>query len=541
MRSKRESGAVGADVVVVGRGPVGQLTAALLARRGHVVVLLEKHATSYRLPRAVHLTGEVLRGVDPIGAAHGYQRFGIPITAGAEFLDADHEVLLQLPHTSVTPQGWPDDLAVNQPAFEDVLQERAASYPTLTVLTEAEVIAVGGSNDTVVADYRTAGGAVHRVTARYLVACDGANSSLREMRKIPVTDTGFSADWFVVDVRSELPFGRKADVTQVCDPRRPTTCVASGPGRRRFEFMRVGDESLDILATLDSAWSLLAPWGYTRDNATIEKKEMYTFRARWAEQWVDDRVILAGDAAHQMPPMGGAGLVSGIRDAANLAWKLDLVLRGVAAPALLATYATERSAHVQHAIWTSIEFGKLVCETDEEAASARNLALRANGVRAFPAPPPERLGPGALASPELADQTSVGTLGVQGRLELADGTRELADRLADGFAVLLDGARVDTQSALRLARRIPEDIAASVLLLVDHHSVAGRQDIPGLRSVVDVDGVYRRRFDATGAVVEVMRPDFYVYGTAADLDGGLRLVDSLRASLHLREPSLLPR
>src|SRR5699024_10027398 len=99
----------------------------------------------------------------------------------------------------------------------------------------------------------------------------------------------------------------------------------------------------------EAAWRMLEPWGYTPENTELERRALYTFQARWVDQWRDGRLLLAGDAAHWMPPFYGQGMVSGMRDAANLAWKLDLVLRGASDDDLLNTYSTERAEHVKHA------------------------------------------------------------------------------------------------------------------------------------------------------------------------------------------------
>ncbi len=163
------------------------------------------------------------------------------------------------------------------------------------------------------------------VRARYLVGCDGANSTVRELLDITVEDRGFFYDWLIVDVVLDEPRVFDPINLQICDPNRPTTAVSGGPGRRRWEFMRLPDESRQELGEEATAWKLLEPWDVHPGNARIERHAVYTFQARVAHRWQDGRIFLAGDAAHLMPPFAGQGMCSGIRDAANLAWKLDLV------------------------------------------------------------------------------------------------------------------------------------------------------------------------------------------------------------------------
>ena len=137
-------------------------------------------------------------------------------------------------------------------------------------------------------------------------------------------DRGFYYDWLVVDVALHEPRVFDPPNLQVCDPRRPTTVVSGGPGRRRWEFMCLPGETLETLDEEAAAWAFLEPWDVRPDNATMVRHAGYRFRARWATRWHEGRIFLAGDAAHQTPPFAGQGMCAGLRDAANLAWKLDL-------------------------------------------------------------------------------------------------------------------------------------------------------------------------------------------------------------------------
>jgi 3-(3-hydroxy-phenyl)propionate hydroxylase len=168
---------------------------------------------------------------------------------------------------------------------------------------------------------------------------------------------------------------------QICDPARPTTCVLMGEGRHRWEFMILPGEDPDVVSSDAFIAELLKPWD-VEGAVTLERKAVYTFRARIAEQWRKGRVMLAGDAAHQTPPFAGQGMGSGLRDAANLAWKLAAVTRDGASDSLLDSYQPEREPNLRATIEMAVMMGRTVCITDPAAAAMRDqqmLAARAAG------------------------------------------------------------------------------------------------------------------------------------------------------------------
>ncbi|KAL7003862.1 hypothetical protein EMMF5_006606, partial [Cystobasidiomycetes sp. EMM_F5] len=166
---------------------------------------------------------------------------------------------------------------------------------------------------------------------------------------------------------------------QVCDPARPTTVVWGGKGRKRLEFMRLPHEDHSHLLSEETLWKLLEPWDYGQGNCFIERKVIYTFKARWADRFYKNKVLLAGDALHLMPPFIGQGLNSGFRDAAALSWRLPLLLSGVASEAaLLQSYENERGMHVRSLTEYCVKLGGVVCELDPQKSASMHKALRDN-------------------------------------------------------------------------------------------------------------------------------------------------------------------
>ena len=525
------------DVAVVGYGPTGEMAAILLGEMGYRVAAFERWPAIYPLPRAVHYDDEIARVFQLAGVSEEVREITQRVPDFYEWRNRDGEALLRIDWSADGLSGWPVANFFSQPDLQKVLDERAKSLPTVEVNQGWEVQEVSHHADHVELTVRKGhpgqGGAwvpeeeTRTVRARYLIGADGANSLVRESMGAPVTDLGFDFDWLILDVIPHEEREWSPMNWQLCDPARPTTIVSGGPGRRRWEFMRLPGESIEELNTEETAWRLLEPWGRTPENTTLERHTVYRFQARWAESWQQGRLLLAGDAAHLMPPFAGQGMCSGLRDAVNLAWKLDLVLSGKASDAILTTYETERLVNVRHFIDFSRELGSLQCVTDPEEAAERDrrmIASREDPSEAPPIPnPPHRLGPGLLREGDPL----VGTLSVQGRVRRGDSTGLFDDVVGSGWTVLSTTA--DPRAVLdeeQLA--FLGDIGARLV------RVAAEGE-SGDGAVVDLDGTYAGWLGEAGVEAVVVRPDFYVYGTARTMGELPRIVSSLRADLGRTE------
>ncbi len=510
------------DVALVGFGPVGQLLAILLGQRGWHVVALERWPGAYPLPRAVHFDHEIARVLQAAGVADRLAG-RTEIAPIYEWRNAAGEVLLRFGREKGTGfSGWPDSNMFSQPDLERILEARARELASVSVKRSCEVVGLHETGDAVELETRDSS----VVRARFVVGCDGANSTVRQVLGTHVSDLGFAFDWLVVDLIPRVARVWDPLNWQLCDPARPTTLVSGGPRRRRFEFMRLPHETLEGLNQPETAWRLLEPWGFTPANAELERHAVYTFRARWADAWRAGRVLLAGDAAHQMPPFAGQGMCSGLRDAANLAWKLDLVLAGRAPDALLDSYESERLAHVRALIDLSVALGRVICVADPEAAAARDAqmiaAARVNGV-ASPRPLPP-LGPGLL----LAGSPCAGELFPQDQVRVGERTGLFDDVVGRGFALVCSAC--DPRSVLD-----PE--LAAFFASLGGVSAHVARDGP----VVDLSGRYAKWFEAAGAEVALQRPDFAVFGTAPQASGANTLVRALSDRLKYLEPRESPR
>ena len=519
------------DVAIIGYGPTGQMLALLLGEKGYRVAVFERWPTLYPQPRAVHYDHEIARVFQAAGIA---ETLASVVESGGvyEWRNALGETLLSFDWSEQSVSGWPSSTMFSQPQLETILDSSVKGLPGVTVYQGWEAEHVEQTQDAVQLQIRkqvvtTSGELLPAedrlsVRSRYVIGADGANSFLRQHMHTSLTDLGFLFDWLVVDVIPQKPREWNPPNVQVCDPSRPTTVVSGGKGRRRWEFMRLPEESVEELNNAETAWQLLAPWDITPQNATLERHALYTFRARWAGSWCDGRFLLAGDAAHQMPPFAGQGMCAGVRDAVNLAWKLDLVLSGQAEESLLDSYTSERLPHVQSTIQFSVDLGRIICISDPEAANMRDEAMIAARQQAAQGEPPPTFPPGPgifLEGDPLAGQMFL-------QREVArEGSRGLFDDLVgSGFCLISVGGNPATHLS-------PDDLAFFTSISGQCVSISSSPD-EYTDQVIDLSGAYAQWFAANSCAVVLMRPDCAIYGSAPDLAGAGKLVGSLREQLH---------
>lgn len=516
------------DVTVIGAGPVGQSLALLLADEGHRVLLLDKQDAPYPLPRAVHFTPDVSRLLDRLGVMEAVNEFAHEAKT-YDWQTADRQTMISFRATGEEQQGWPWSTMFNQPGLEKQLLRRIAEEPRITLAWSAEVTGITQGPDEVVLEV-TSGTSRVQIRTAFAIGCDGANSFVRGQIDTVVNDLGFFYDWLVIDFDELIPREWEPENLQICDPERPVSVVSSGPGKRRFEFMRT-EKDRDDFVTEESCWRLVSPWGVTPETASLERFRLYTFQARWASNWFDGRVGIAGDAAHQVPPFFGVGMVSGMRDATNLAWKLDLVQRGKANKDILDSYTSERGVEIQNTIGMSVELGKVICELDPERVAARDahfLATGPNPQDCMPPVPPERLGPGILFEDLPLDAPWTGVLSVNEKLEDATGAVTLMDRLNyGGFTLIADADRVSVADAELAATAAAPELNLLVIRVTAGNTSLDRLTDAGAGKVVtlrDVTGVLTRHLQSAGYSSELIRPDFVVFGGH---DSPRALVDKL--------------
>jgi 3-(3-hydroxy-phenyl)propionate hydroxylase len=351
------------DVLVIGNGPVGATIAALLGRYGVKTLVLDKNHEVMLMPRAIALDNEALRILQLAGLSEdAFEKIVIP------------EVRMHSPvlgqfaraNTEGCVDGHPKLVTFYQPDLEHAMRSQVSRLKSVTSLGGFELESLVEESDCVVASVRDQNGQSHSVRAQYVVGADGASSRVRTLIGQEFEGQTYAEDWLIVDVMNR----HKSAIDHIeflCNPRRPTPHMPAPGGRERWEFMLQPGESREELESPESIARLIAPW-INPQELQIERKAVYRFHARCCNKFSKGRIFLAGDAAHITPPFVGQGLVAGLRDGANLAWKLAWVLRGYVAPSVLDTYDLERRPHAQAMINLAKLMGRLVMPKNKIAA-----------------------------------------------------------------------------------------------------------------------------------------------------------------------------
>lgn len=515
-----------ADVAIVGAGPVGTLLAILLGQQGKNVTLVERWPTIYDRPRAVTMDHEVAR----ILATFGIDANNDPAIEYHEELyywkNADLEDLQLVDWKSISSSGWRVTYWFNQPELETRLHAIAATFQTIKLIRGWEAVSLTETGNGVEVGLQETkelvgdNGKQQTVNAQYVVGCDGANSFVRDEIGINVIDKGYFFDWLILDMVPHGDYKVSPAQWQLCDPERPTTLVPGGPGRRRWEFMVKPGESSEEIAKESSAWALLEPWGLTPDNATLERSAVYRFQARWAEQWRVGRCMIAGDAAHLMPPFAGEGMCAGFRDAVALGWRLNAIIENKLSDGVLDTYVSERIHHARHYIDFSQELGNIICIADPQEAAARDKKMKAELAARNHEPITGdlvTLGSGVWCEGAPA----AGELSTQGVVEY-NGKRDRFDQ-AVGQGWMVVGLNTNPSEALTSAQvRLLEGLDGKMLSVGDSTSDA-----------VDVEGTYNQWLTSINATYFILRPDFYCAATAASAEQLSQRLDEIFNKLNL--------
>jgi len=516
---------VDVDVLVVGAGPVGLTLANILGLQGIRTLVVEERDTLIDYPRGVGLDDEALRTFQSIGLVDRVLPHTVPNQI-LRFVDAKRRVLAEMAPPDAR-FGWPKRNGFVQPLVDAELLAGLRRFDCVEVWWSRPMMGCEESGDAVTVEL---GGGAHTegdtssVRARYVVGCDGGRSTTRRMMGVSFDGTTSSTRWLVVDIAND-PLGHPNSEVGA-DPERPYASISIAHGIRRFEFMIHADETDEQAEDPAFLTQMLARLVPHPDRVDVIRRRVYTHHSRIAGAFRSGRLLLAGDAAHLMPVWQGQGYNSGIRDAANLGWKLAAVVSGRADDKLLDTYDVERRKHARAMIDLSTMVGRVISPTNRRVAGVRDLLVRSASIvpslkryvlemRFKPMPRYEHGAVVHTVVPEKPGRTQspAGTLFIQPRVDTRTERDVLLDDvLGDWFAVLCWNNN---------PRRILGDAAFENWKAVGARFVALRpatqlhwtgHDDPDVVIVGDRGGGLKSWFDTHQESVLFLRPDRCIAG-----------------------------
>ena len=530
-------------VVIVGAGPTGLMLANLLGIQGVKTLVIERSTSTVGEPRAVTIDDESLRTVQATGLIgevlpHVVQGYGVHYYSwrGKEFARIE---------PSVMEYGFPKRNAFRQQVLVGQLRDGLQRFDDAAIWFGHELVRFQDDGEAVHLELRHAG-ETKTVSCSWLVACDGGRSSVREQLGIKLTGSTYDEKWLIVDLLDRTCAFRHTRT--YCDPARPAIRLPGPDGTLRYEFML--HEGEDPEQMLDE--TRVRSWIHAREPAdarlAITRKVVYAFHARVAEHWKSGRVFLAGDAAHLTPPFAGQGMNSGVRDAANLAWKLAAVVQGRLSASLLESYEVERKPHAWSLIQMAVRIGTFMQPKSALVARLTQGALKLcsvyrpvrDYVMQLKFKPKPRFAQGFFTTgKETSAQVSAGQLLPQPLVELPGGAHvALDDVLGHGFALLAlagadAGAALESFASAGLACKYVQ-----VILQTDDFlkaSGAGPAPDAVLR---DCDGALGKIIRSAGAQAVLLRPDRYVlaYFNRQDPDSSAGVRQLLQQFSNSRTP-----
>lgn len=365
-------------VVIVGGGPVGMTAALELGLKGVPVLVLDDHEGIGMGSRAICIAKRTLEIAGRLGCGGTLVDRGVIWNLGKVF-HRDRKVF----EFNLLPEAghrYPAFINLQQPYFEKVLVDRIraaqAHGAPIEIRGRNRVEGVRSGAEGVILEVLTPDGA-YSIAADWVIACDGAASPVRTALGLGFEGRVFEDSFLIADVRMKADF----------------------PTERRFWFdppFKSGASAL-LHKQPDDVWRLDFQIGWHVDRekelrdenvrARIEEmlgpeipyevvwKSIYTFQCRRMTGFRHGRVLFAGDSAHQVSPFGARGANSGVQDAENLAWKLDLVIRGLAPDALLDSYAWEREVGADENILNSTRATDFITPKSEVSKLFRDAVL----------------------------------------------------------------------------------------------------------------------------------------------------------------------
>lgn len=508
------------DIAIIGAGPTGLTLANLLGAAGIDVILVERNPATVQAPRAVSIDDESLRTLQACGLIEKALE-QIALDYGAHYFSPSGKFFAKIEPPG-REYGYPRRSAFLQPELEAMMHEGLARYPNVRQLFSHTLDSIIEHADHVELGVNNNKGENISILAKWVAGCDGGRSMVRKHIGATLQGTTYEEKWLIVDLADTRERMRQTRV--LCDPARPAICLPGPFGRRRYEFMLHKDEKDEDMEKLDKVKELLAQSG-PDENATIIRKQVYTFHARICDIWRKDRIFIAGDAAHLTPPFAGQGMNSGVRDAHALAWRLAAVVKGELGEGVLDSYQNERAPHAKALIDMAINIGKVMMPSSRIQAFFVHNAFRLMRfippLHAYFAQMKYKPKPFHRKGFVIDAENSqlAGRMLFQAMVELPDLSRKpLDDIIGNHFALIAWGA--NAQKVMAYAAKLDFGVASMARIAISpmRINIDPAADT-AFMAVRDVSDLMAQQLPEGRDMLLAIRPDRYVMA-AADAGAG---------------------
>ncbi|WP_020533849.1 bifunctional 3-(3-hydroxy-phenyl)propionate/3-hydroxycinnamic acid hydroxylase [Flexithrix dorotheae] len=508
------------DVIIVGYGPVGMVAANIFGMYGLKTLVIEKNTTLYNIPRAIHFDDEIMRIFQYIDLEKEILEISKPVP-GLQLIDKNQKVLFQI--TKGVSSGWESSYLFYQPELESCLHQGVQRFENVDVKMGVKFTTLSQSTNEISLSLVDNGNPLS-VKGKYLIGCDGANSTVRKFLKLPLRNLGFTSANLKIDLTTKTGNYPQFSswIQKLCEPKLGSFVFLNGRANHlRWEFSLHKKIPKSLAESPEFVEKNLSK---VIDPKEIEIRHIafYQFRSVIAKKWRVNKVFLTGDAAHQMPPYIGQGMAAGIRDVSNLSWKLFLKIQENAGDKLLESYQKERFSHVFKVIILTILVGKLFISKLSSLLKAAAWVL------------PNHLRKIKISEIPLSNgyfgrnKKTKGKLFIQPEVHIkGEATSIKLDKvLGKGFVILSL-----YQSPIPVLSQQNQDFLKRInfkVLMIKNTSDELKMD----EEVCDSDNELKKWFSRHRVEVVVLRPDRYIFDTS-HIHNLNKTIDYMREKLSL--------
>ncbi len=344
------------DIIIVGFGLIGQICAKVCSQFNLKTLVIETRKSTDYSSLEISYDDESMRLLDNLELYCKIKH----LTNRPEFTDIvlSNGRVIQRNPVLITNNGFPSISTFYQPDLEKVIREDCMHDENIDICYGNELLNFDSSDHEIYLTTRS--GKKHRqFKTAFLLACDGANSFIKNKLNINTVDQRYSKNWLLVDIILKQANKLENVFRQICHEKRPISLISLSNMRYRFEFQLLTGEQHQSVINKSNLENLISNW-IDPNNYEIENYSIKNFKGLFSKTFQKDNIFLIGEAAYQIPPYASQALNTGIRDIINLIWKINLIINYNCNKNLLLTYSSERILQVKETIKSSIALGQLI-------------------------------------------------------------------------------------------------------------------------------------------------------------------------------------